>query len=39
MPGYESWWDVAPAEVAEKDSVRQARAEYNEAVKKEKYYL
>jgi 3D-(3,5/4)-trihydroxycyclohexane-1,2-dione acylhydrolase (decyclizing) len=39
VPGYESWWDVAPAEVAEKDSVRQARAEYDEAVKKEKYYL
>jgi len=39
VPGYEAWWDVAPAEVSEKDSVRQARAEYEEAVKKEKYYL
>jgi len=39
VPGYESWWDVAPAEVSEKGSVRQARAEYDEAVKKEKYYL
>jgi 3D-(3,5/4)-trihydroxycyclohexane-1,2-dione acylhydrolase (decyclizing) len=39
VPGYESWWDVAAAEVSESDSVRQARAEYEEAVKKEKYYL
>ena len=39
VPGYESWWDVAAAEVSEKDSVRQARAEYEEAVKKERYYL
>ena len=39
VPDYESWWDVAPAEVSEKSSVRQARVEYDEAVKKEKYYL
>jgi 3D-(3,5/4)-trihydroxycyclohexane-1,2-dione acylhydrolase (decyclizing) len=39
VPGYESWWDVAAAEVSESDLVRQARAEYEEAVKKEKYYL
>jgi 3D-(3,5/4)-trihydroxycyclohexane-1,2-dione acylhydrolase (decyclizing) len=39
VPGYDSWWDVAAAEVSESDSVRQARAEYEEAVKKEKYYL
>jgi 3D-(3,5/4)-trihydroxycyclohexane-1,2-dione acylhydrolase (decyclizing) len=39
VPGYDSWWDVAAAEVSESDLVRQARAEYDEAVKKEKYYL
>ena len=39
VPGYESWWDVAAAEVSESDPVRQARAEYEEAVKKERYYL
>ena len=39
VPGYDSWWDVAAAEVSESDSVRQARAEYEEAVKKERYYL
>jgi 3D-(3,5/4)-trihydroxycyclohexane-1,2-dione acylhydrolase (decyclizing) len=39
VPGYDSWWDVAAAEVSESDLVRQARAEYEEAVKKEKYYL
>jgi len=39
VPGYESWWDVAAAEVSESDSVRNARAAYEEAVKKEKYYL
>jgi 3D-(3,5/4)-trihydroxycyclohexane-1,2-dione acylhydrolase (decyclizing) len=39
VPGYDSWWDVAAAEVSESDPVRQARAEYDEAVKKEKYFL
>jgi 3D-(3,5/4)-trihydroxycyclohexane-1,2-dione acylhydrolase (decyclizing) len=39
VPGYESWWDVAAAEVSESEPVRQARAEYEEAVKKERYYL
>ena len=39
VPDYDSWWDVATAEVSENDSVRQARAEYEEAVKKERYYL
>lgn len=36
VPGYESWWDVQIAEVSELDSVRQARAEYEQAVKKER---
>jgi 3D-(3,5/4)-trihydroxycyclohexane-1,2-dione acylhydrolase (decyclizing) len=39
VPGYESWWDVAIAEVSEIESVRAARAEYAEAKKKERYYL
>ncbi|HVU47165.1 MAG TPA: 3D-(3,5/4)-trihydroxycyclohexane-1,2-dione acylhydrolase (decyclizing) [Terracidiphilus sp.] len=39
VPGYESWWDVAVAEVSEVESVRQARARYEEARKRERYYL
>jgi len=38
VPGYASWWDVAVAEVSESESVRQARAEYEEALKKERYF-
>jgi len=29
--GYESWWDVTPAEVSETEGVRQARAEWESA--------
>ncbi|MBI5083082.1 MAG: 3D-(3,5/4)-trihydroxycyclohexane-1,2-dione acylhydrolase (decyclizing) [Acidobacteria bacterium] len=36
VPGYESWWDVPIAEVSEIDSVARARAEYEQAVKKER---
>lgn len=36
VPGYESWWDVQIAEVSEIESVRQARAEYEQAVRKER---
>jgi 3D-(3,5/4)-trihydroxycyclohexane-1,2-dione acylhydrolase (decyclizing) len=39
VPGYESWWDVAVAEVSESESVRQARTRYVEARKKERYHL
>ncbi len=39
VPGYESWWDVAIAEVSEMDSVRTARASYEEALKQERYFL
>ena len=39
VPGYESWWDVAVAEVSEVESVQQARARYEEARKKERYHL
>jgi 3D-(3,5/4)-trihydroxycyclohexane-1,2-dione acylhydrolase (decyclizing) len=38
VPGYASWWDVAVAEVSAMDSVKQARAQYDEARKKEKYF-
>ncbi len=39
VPGYESWWDVAIAEVSEKEAVRAARAEYEEARKKERFFF
>jgi len=39
VPGYESWWDVPVAEVSERDSVREARKEYQEARKKERYFF
>lgn len=39
VPGYESWWDVAVAEVSQMDSVQKARAEYEKAIEKERYYL
>ena len=39
VPGYESWWDVAVAEVSERESVQQARAAYEEARKKERRHL
>jgi 3D-(3,5/4)-trihydroxycyclohexane-1,2-dione acylhydrolase (decyclizing) len=37
VPGYESWWDVAVAEVSEMDSVSRARARYREERKKERF--
>ena len=39
VPGYECWWDVAVAEVSESETVRQARAGYEEARKKERHHL
>jgi 3D-(3,5/4)-trihydroxycyclohexane-1,2-dione acylhydrolase (decyclizing) len=39
VPGYESWWDVAVAEVSQSEEVRQARAHYVEARKQERYHL
>ena len=39
VPGYESWWDVAIAEVSEIDGVKTARADYEQAVQKERYFL
>jgi 3D-(3,5/4)-trihydroxycyclohexane-1,2-dione acylhydrolase (decyclizing) len=39
VPGYESWWDVAVAEVSELESVRAARANYEEQRKRERHHL
>lgn len=39
VPNYDAWWDVAVAEVSESPPVREARAAYEEARKKERYYL
>jgi 3D-(3,5/4)-trihydroxycyclohexane-1,2-dione acylhydrolase (decyclizing) len=39
VPGYDSWWNVAVAEVSEMESVRDARARYEEARKRERYFV
>jgi 3D-(3,5/4)-trihydroxycyclohexane-1,2-dione acylhydrolase (decyclizing) len=39
VPGYDSWWDVAVAEVSEMESVREARARYEEARKRERHFV
>ena len=39
VPGYESWWDVAVAEVSEMESVRASRARYVEERKRERHHL
>lgn len=39
VPGYESWWDVAVAEVSSMDAVRQARESFEEARQKERIFL
>jgi 3D-(3,5/4)-trihydroxycyclohexane-1,2-dione acylhydrolase (decyclizing) len=39
VPGYESWWDVPVAEVSEIESVRRARENYEEAVKRERNFF
>jgi 3D-(3,5/4)-trihydroxycyclohexane-1,2-dione acylhydrolase (decyclizing) len=39
VPGYESWWDVPIAEVSELESVQTARAEYEAARQRERYFL
>jgi 3D-(3,5/4)-trihydroxycyclohexane-1,2-dione acylhydrolase (decyclizing) len=36
VPGYESWWDVPISEVSEIESIRQARAQYEQGLKKER---
>jgi 3D-(3,5/4)-trihydroxycyclohexane-1,2-dione acylhydrolase (decyclizing) len=37
--GYESWWDVPVAEVSQKDSVRQARTEWETQRTKERFFF
>jgi 3D-(3,5/4)-trihydroxycyclohexane-1,2-dione acylhydrolase (decyclizing) len=37
--GYESWWDVPTAEVSEMDKVRAVRKSYEQAVRKERWFL
>jgi 3D-(3,5/4)-trihydroxycyclohexane-1,2-dione acylhydrolase (decyclizing) len=37
--GYESWWDVAVAEVSDNPSVQQAREEYEENKAKERHHI
>ena len=39
VPGYESWWDVAVAEVSTMESVQQARSAYETSSKKERNFL
>jgi 3D-(3,5/4)-trihydroxycyclohexane-1,2-dione acylhydrolase (decyclizing) len=39
VPGYESWWDVAIAEVSEREAVKEARKKYEEARKKERLFF
>ncbi len=39
VPDYESWWDVPVAEVSSMESVRKARAEYEQAKQRERYHL
>jgi 3D-(3,5/4)-trihydroxycyclohexane-1,2-dione acylhydrolase (decyclizing) len=38
VPGYDSWWDVPVAEVSERDSVRDARREWEHQRTKERYF-
>ena len=38
VAGYNSWWDVPVAAVSESQAVREARAAYIEAIKKERYF-
>jgi 3D-(3,5/4)-trihydroxycyclohexane-1,2-dione acylhydrolase (decyclizing) len=39
VPGYESWWDVAVAEVSSMESVQQARSTYETSRKNERNFL
>ncbi|NPV87480.1 MAG: 3D-(3,5/4)-trihydroxycyclohexane-1,2-dione acylhydrolase (decyclizing) [Anaerolineae bacterium] len=39
VPGYESWWDVPIAEVSEMEEVKAARQQYEEMLKKERYFF
>jgi 3D-(3,5/4)-trihydroxycyclohexane-1,2-dione acylhydrolase (decyclizing) len=39
VPGYETWWDVPVSEVSEVDAVKTARAEYEKAQVRERYFF
>ena len=39
VPDYETWWDVPIAEVAEMEPVQMARTQYEQARKRERYFL
>lgn len=39
VPSYESWWDVPVAEVSSMDSVREARASYERALRDQRWFL
>jgi 3D-(3,5/4)-trihydroxycyclohexane-1,2-dione acylhydrolase (decyclizing) len=39
VPGYASWWDVPIAEVSDRETVRAARKQYEEARKKERFFF
>jgi len=39
VSGYESWWDVAVAEVSEQDGVRDARRRWEAEKKRERWFL
>jgi 3D-(3,5/4)-trihydroxycyclohexane-1,2-dione acylhydrolase (decyclizing) len=39
VPGYESWWDVAVAEVSQNEKIQQVHARYVKALKKERHHL
>lgn len=37
--GYESWWDVAVAEISTNEDIQKVREDYEEKTKKERYFL
>jgi 3D-(3,5/4)-trihydroxycyclohexane-1,2-dione acylhydrolase (decyclizing) len=39
VPGFESWWDVPIAETSKLETVQAARAAYEEAKRKERYFF
>jgi 3D-(3,5/4)-trihydroxycyclohexane-1,2-dione acylhydrolase (decyclizing) len=39
VPGFESWWDVAIAEVSEQEAVKGARKNYEQSRKKERIFF
>jgi 3D-(3,5/4)-trihydroxycyclohexane-1,2-dione acylhydrolase (decyclizing) len=39
VPGYGCWWDVPISEVSEQTTVQTARAEYENAVKQQKWFV